>query len=99
LIRDPGPPRSDRVRYRAFQQIQIAFNDAYDPAPSTFPATLVTVEGSDALHRCGELMPELDVRVIGGDHNTMLLPPHIDEIAEIVAAAADNRFASGRRLG
>jgi acyl-coenzyme A synthetase/AMP-(fatty) acid ligase/thioesterase domain-containing protein len=99
LIRDPGSPSFERLRYRAFRRIQSAWNDAYDPAPAAFPATLVTVEGSDALRRCGELMPDLVVRSIGGNHQTLLLPPHVEDVATIVAAAAheEETAARGRR--
>ena len=77
-----------------FEQIQSRANDAYDPEPAAFPATLVQVDGSDALHRCGQLMPDLVVREIGGDHETMLVPPYVEELAAMVAAAAEDCFAS-----
>jgi acyl-CoA synthetase (AMP-forming)/AMP-acid ligase II/thioesterase domain-containing protein len=93
LMRDPGPPSFNRLRYRAFQQIQHAWNKAYVPAPAHFSATLVTVEGSDALSRCGELMPDLVVRVVPGLHTTMLVPPDVQAVGAIVAAVAQDSFA------
>jgi thioesterase domain-containing protein len=96
LTRDPGPPNYERLRYLAFQQIQIAFNNAYEPQPSAFPATLVTVERSDALHRCGDLMPDLVVHVVTGEHMTMLLPPHVDAVASIVAAVTRDAALGAR---
>ncbi len=94
LVRDPGPPSFESQRYRAFRQIQSRANDAYDPAPAAFPATLVLVDGSDALRRCGQLMPDLVVRDLGGAHDTMLVPPYVEELAVMVAAAAQDCFAS-----
>jgi thioesterase domain-containing protein len=96
LVRDPGSPSFEYLRYRAFKKILGVANGAYDPAPAAFGATLALVDGSDALRRCGELMPGLVVRNVGGDHLTMLVPPHVDELAKIVAAAAEDCSASER---
>jgi len=96
LIRDPGPPSFDRVRYLAFQRIQKAYNDDYRPVPAAFPATLVTVAGSDAVDRCGELVHDLVVHEVSGDHKTMLSPPHVDAIAGIVAAVVDDHPRAAR---
>jgi acyl-CoA synthetase (AMP-forming)/AMP-acid ligase II/thioesterase domain-containing protein len=97
LIRDPGPPNHDRVRYLAFQRIQQAFNNSYDPAPAAFPVTLVTVEGSDAVRRCGGLIQNLVVHEIGGNHRTMLGPPHVDAVAAIVGDVVEAAFAPARQ--
>jgi thioesterase domain-containing protein len=94
LIRDPGPPSFDAERYLAFRQIQSRANQAYEPAPAAFSATLVTVDGSDSLQRCGELMPQLEVRQLGGRHDGLLMPPYVEELASIVADAAQDCFAS-----
>jgi acyl-coenzyme A synthetase/AMP-(fatty) acid ligase/thioesterase domain-containing protein len=93
LIRDPGPPSFYAGRYLAFRQIQSRASLAYEPAPAAFPATLVLVDGSDSLRRCGDLMPNLEVHDLGGAHDTMLVPPYVEDLASIVAAAARN-FAS-----
>ena len=52
------------------------------------------VDGSDAFRRCAPLMPDLVVRDMGGIHETMLAPPHVEELAAMVAAAAQDCFAS-----
>jgi thioesterase domain-containing protein len=88
LVRDPGPPSYEFLRYRAFKKILSNANAAYEPTPAAFAATLVLVDGSDALRRCGQLMPGLVVQRISGDHLTMLAPPHVERLASIVAAAA-----------
>ena len=69
----------------------------YDPEPAAFPATLVQVDGSDALRRCGQLIPDLVVRDVGGEHVTMLAPPHVEGLAAIVAAAAQDVLRIERR--
>jgi thioesterase domain-containing protein len=89
LVRNPGPPSFEYERYRAFKQILGTANDAYDPEPAAVPATLVLVERSDALRRCGDLMPDLVVWTVGDDHQTMLAPPQVEELAPIVGALAD----------
>ena len=76
------------VRSEFLKHVHSAGNNAYSPAPAAFPATLVYVESSDARQRCGRLIPDLEVHVVGGDHVTMLLPPHVDEVAPIVAEVA-----------
>lgn len=94
LVRDPGPPSFDPERYRAFRRIQSRANTAYEPAPAAFPATLVQVDRSEALRRCGTLMPHLVVREVGGAHETILMQPHVEAVAAIVAAAAEDCLAS-----
>jgi acyl-coenzyme A synthetase/AMP-(fatty) acid ligase/thioesterase domain-containing protein len=92
LVRNPGPPSFEYVRYRAFKQILGNANGAYEPVPAEFPATLVQVDGSPAVRMCGELMPNLMVHDVGGEHTTMLAPPHVNELAAIVAAVAQDCF-------
>jgi thioesterase domain-containing protein len=94
LLRNPGPPSFEHERYRALKHIHSRANDAYEPEPAAFAMTLVQVEGSDALHRCGDLVPNLVVHEVAGEHKTMLLPPQVDELAPIVAAAASECAAS-----
>jgi len=100
-VRDPGPPSYEPERYRAFRAIQTRANGAYNAEPAPFPATLVLVDGSDAVQRCGSLIPHLVVRSIGGAHDTMLVPPYVEELAVMVAAVAQDCVAStsGRRSG
>ncbi len=94
LVRNPGPPSFEHERYRAFKRILGAASRDYNPEPAAFPATLVQVDGSDALRRCGQLLPNLAVRDVGGEHVTMLAPPHVEGLAAIVAAAAEDCFES-----
>jgi acyl-coenzyme A synthetase/AMP-(fatty) acid ligase/thioesterase domain-containing protein len=94
LVGNPGPPSFEHERYRAFKHILGTASREYDPEPAAFPATLVQVDGSDALRRCGQLIPDLAVRDVGGEHVTMLAPPHVEGLAVIVAAAAQDCFES-----
>jgi hypothetical protein len=93
-VRDPGLPSFDPLRYAAFRRIQSRANDAYDPTPAAFPATLVVVGGSDALERCRPLIPDLVLREMGGIHETVLAPPHVEELAAVVAGTAHDFLAS-----
>ena len=92
LVRNPGPPSFEHERYRAFKHILRAASRDYNPEPAAFPATLAQVDGSDALRRCGQLIPNLAVHDVGGEHVTMLAPPHVEGLAAIVAAAAQECF-------
>ena len=94
-VRRPGPPSFDHQRYRAFKHIHSAANRVYQPEPAEFPVTLAQVDGSNALVGCGQLIPGLAVRDVGGDHVTMLVPPHVEGLATIVAAVAGECFGVG----
>jgi thioesterase domain-containing protein len=94
LVRDPGPPSFEHERYRAFKHILSRASRDYDPEPAAFAATLVQVDDSDALRRCGQLIANLAVRDVGGEHVTMLAPPHVEGLAAIVRDAAQDCFES-----
>jgi thioesterase domain-containing protein len=76
------------------KRIHSRANDAYEPSPASFAVTLVQVEGSDALQRCGQLIRNLVVHDVAGAHKMMLLPPQVEDLAPIVSAAALECFAS-----
>jgi acyl-coenzyme A synthetase/AMP-(fatty) acid ligase/thioesterase domain-containing protein len=95
LARDPGPPSFDADRYLAFKRIQGDAGRAYEPAPAQFATTLIHVEDNgDVVNRCQQLIPDLTVRVVGGNHKTMLVPPEVTGLAALIAAATDGAFLS-----
>jgi thioesterase domain-containing protein len=94
-VRNPGPPSFDATRYRVFRRILGDAARAYEPIQAAFAATLLHVEGNDdVVRRCEELIPDLTVHVVGGGHNTMLLPPEVTRLADLIAAAVDGAFTS-----
>jgi thioesterase domain-containing protein len=93
LARNPGPPGFDAERYLAFKRIQGDAGRAYEPAPAQFATTLIHVESNgDVVSRCHQLIPDLAVHVVGGNHKTMLLPPEVTGLAALIAAATDAAF-------
>jgi thioesterase domain-containing protein len=94
LVRNPGPPSFDPTRYRAFKRIQGDAGRAYEPTPAPFAATLIHVANNgDVVSTCEQLIPDLAVHVVGGNHQTMLLPPEVTRLAALIAAATDGAFA------
>jgi len=87
--RYPGKPRFDRDRYRGFRRIVGKAARAYDPAPAEFPATLVHVKDQELVARTELLIPGLTVRMVGGDHITMLELPEVMNLATEVTAWSD----------
>ena len=85
LVRDPGPPGYGMERYYAFQRILRLATSQYDLQPAPVPATLVQVTDRDLSEGCQSLVGSLDVVEVGGDHSTMLHPPHVQALADAVA--------------
>ena len=85
--RDPGPPSHDLDRYLAFRRIQREAIRAYRPAPVPFAATLVRTSNNPIEGLVEPFFTELRVVEVGGDHDTMLMHPHVGAIADLVAAA------------
>jgi acyl-coenzyme A synthetase/AMP-(fatty) acid ligase/thioesterase domain-containing protein/acyl carrier protein len=85
--RDPGPPSHDLDRYLAFRRIQREAIRAYRPAPVPLAATLVRTSDNPIEGLVEQFFTELRVVEVGGDHDTMLMHPHVSAIADLVAAA------------
>lgn len=97
LARFPGAPSHDVLRYQAFQLMIGRALAGYQPEPAPFPVTLVHVEGNDLASRCAPLMPHLRVHVAGGEHLTMLQPPHVEAVAAAVSEAIATASPPGVR--
>ncbi len=83
IARRPGAPRNEVARYDAFRQILSQANRTHPLVVVDFPATLIHIEGrTDLIERCRRWLPDLEVRQVGGDHYTMLAPPHVATIAD-----------------
>jgi thioesterase domain-containing protein len=41
----------------------------------------------------GEVIPNLSVTWASGDHNTLVLPPHVQALAALISASLANRLA------
>ena len=91
--RVPGAPRYRSARYRAFARILSRASRAYEPAPAAFPVTLVHVGDADLVARAENLVPDLSVVTVGGDHFTMLLLPEVLNLAAAVDAWASEATA------
>ncbi|MFM8305460.1 MAG: AMP-binding protein [Actinomycetota bacterium] len=87
--RFPGPPRFDDDRYRVFLEIMMRAGRKYVPPSVDFPVTLLQIADHEYEPRCRATVADLTVHRVGGDHRTMMAPPHIAEIAAIVAGIAD----------
>lgn len=87
LVLDPGPPSHELDRYLAFRRIHGAALTAYRPEPLPIPVTLVRVADNPIDAEVEPFVERLDVVTVGGDHDTMLMHPHVGEIAALVARA------------
>lgn len=85
-VRRPGPPSADPRRFAAFETIGVRALAGYRPTAGSFPEWHLRVAGSAA----AEGWPAGQrVREVGGDHRSMLTPPHVDGLARWVAEAVD----------
>jgi thioesterase domain-containing protein len=91
--RYPGRPRFDRDRYRGFRRILGKASRAYEPARAAFPTTLIHVGDEDVVARTKLFISDLSVKVVGGDHVTMLELPEVANLAAEVAAWSDRALA------
>jgi acyl-coenzyme A synthetase/AMP-(fatty) acid ligase/thioesterase domain-containing protein len=89
LLLRPGNPSFTPLRYEVFQIILRRANADYQPVPVTFPATLAHVAGNQVAERCAPWLIDLDVREVGGDHHSMLEPPHVAELADLIVSVVE----------
>jgi len=86
----PGrPTRVTSVRYRAFTLITARALRRHRTVPVTFPVTLLHTAEMRHPDRWHGLAGELDLRLVEGDHLTMLQPPHATGLADQLAAVLD----------
>ena len=88
-MRVPGRPRSDIARYRALSTIARRALRGHRPGPARFPVTVVAVDGSSAVTATRAFSDDLDVRHVGGTHRSMLMWPHVRDVADAIAEVAD----------
>jgi thioesterase domain-containing protein len=86
-VLDPGPPSHDLDRYLALRRIQSEAIRAYRPEPLPFAGTLIRVADNPIEELVAPLMQGLRVVEVGGDHDSMLMHPHVSAIAAVVAAS------------
>ena len=84
LIADPGKPSLEIQRYDAFRAIHLQAISDYEPDRLPLSATLVRVGGNDIDEAVAGLVADLDVFVIGGDHDSMMMHPHVEAIAAVI---------------
>lgn len=80
-------------RYGYFLQIHSRVARRYRPAPAAFPVVVVQVAGGRAAVTWRTVAPHLTVSEVGGDHNSMLQPPHAAAVAAVLVSAPDMRRA------
>lgn len=86
----PGALRHQQNRYKVFSRILRIATERHTHQYLDVPTTLMHVHGSTCPQRCAPLVNLVDTLEVGGDHHTMLLPPHVGRIAEKVVAIRDS---------
>lgn len=80
-MRFPGPPSVSTRRYDAFVRISTRAQRRYVPTLADVPTTLLFVDGSRAAGTWSPYIPDLEALRVDGDHGSMLLPPHVRDVA------------------
>ena len=99
LIIDPGKPSLEIQRYDAFRAIHLQAIRAYQPEKLPLAATLVRVGGNDIDKAVAGLVANLDVLVIGGDHDSMMMHPHVEAIAAVIRGALSGNGDASMTFG
>ena len=73
--------------YQGFREILRAAATEYDLQPVAVDALLVQLHGRDLVEACNRIVNVVDVVHVGGDHQSMLHPPHVDTMAQAIASA------------
>ena len=73
-------------RYRAFLEIGARALRRYRPPHATFPVVVFPVEGWTGSATLHALADDVTVIPVGGDHRTMLEPPHVSGLAREISA-------------
>jgi len=98
----PGPPSHDLDRYLAFRRIQSEAIRAYQPEPLPIAGTLIRVGDNPIEGQVEPLFDGLRVVEVGGDHDSMLMHPHVSAFAALLGAEGksghpDGNFCSAQR--
>ena len=87
-----GKPQYDQLHYdRARRSISRAIG-RYVVQPASFPIALVHITDSDAVARCTRVASSLTTHAVGGDHLSMMQPPHVGDIATVVHSLIKSEF-------
>lgn len=93
LVRFPGKRRYTVDHYKIFWWIQRRALKNFTLAPVDVPVTLLHVNGNDLSGRIAPWVGSLDIHEVGGDHISMLYPPHVHQIAEHVVRQREHLLA------
>ncbi len=88
-LRRPGSRRFPPSHYEYFGLVQQRALRNFTLQPLDVEATLIHIEGSTTPARCAQWVARLETFTVGGDHHSMLHPPHVAAISEIVSALQD----------
>jgi acyl-coenzyme A synthetase/AMP-(fatty) acid ligase/thioesterase domain-containing protein len=91
-----GRPRADQRRYEAFQLIMARALQRSELRKARFPALYLAAENPTDLDAWKAVDPELEIRIVEGDHSTMLLRPNIDRVLIEVKEWIDRTIDPGR---
>lgn len=86
----PGSWRYSRDYYRFFRRLNRRALLGHRLSPLASPTTLIHVEGSTVPEMCTPWFSDLTCHLVGGDHFSMLYPPHVDRIARHIVAIRDS---------
>ena len=82
-VRRPGPPSPDPARFAAFETIGVRALAGHRPTPATLAEWHFCIAGAGATNGWPEGQRVVEV---GGDHRSMLIPPHVEDLARRIAA-------------
>ena len=77
----PGPPDNSPERFNAFTLIGARAIRRFRPTPADLPVVLLYVEGSRAPSDWRAHLPAIECIAVGGDHHSVLAPPHVAAVA------------------
>jgi thioesterase domain-containing protein len=80
----PGKHRFTKDYYQLFGRMNRLSIRRHRLQPLDVPTTLFHITDSNSHEKCRPWLANLSVVEVGGDHHSMLLPPHVDKIAERV---------------
>jgi acyl-CoA synthetase (AMP-forming)/AMP-acid ligase II/thioesterase domain-containing protein len=86
----PGKPNYDRARYDAFATILRRANQEHAPVAADVPTTVIHVDGNEWNASVAQRwLRHVEVHRVGGDHFSMLHPPYVHDVWEIVRQATE----------
>jgi thioesterase domain-containing protein len=91
-----GRPRADQRRYETFLLIMARALQRSELRKARFPALYLASENPTDLDAWKAVDPELEIRIVEGDHSTMLLRPNIDRVLIEVKEWIDRTIDPGR---